>query len=83
MRFLVVSRFKGPPTAEALALLPEETARGLELDAQGVREALYLAADQSASYQVLRAADASALDTVLQSLPLTPFVEHTITPLAD
>lgn len=47
MRFLVESTFAQVPTRELLALLPQETARGLELDAAGIRKALNLSVDQS------------------------------------
>jgi muconolactone delta-isomerase len=83
MRYLVNTTFNTLPTPEMLALIPAEMARGQELDAQGVREALYLAADMSGAWQVLRAAKASDLDTLLASFPLHPYVRATITPLAD
>lgn len=83
MRFLVESMLKQAPTPEILALLPAESARGLELDSQGVREKLYIAADQSRSWQVFTAPSQAALDEVLASFPLHPYVHETVTPLAD
>jgi muconolactone delta-isomerase len=83
MRFLVESTFGATPTGEMLALIPAETARGKELDAQGVRECLYMAADQSRAWQVFNTASVDALEAVLASFPLHPYLAHTITPLVD
>jgi muconolactone delta-isomerase len=83
MRFLVESRFKGVPTPDALALVPAESARGQELDTQGIREKLYLAADQSRAWQVFRAASPAELQAVLESFPLHPYLAITVTPLAE
>lgn len=83
MRFLVETTFSQAPTPEALALIPAETARGKELDAQGVRDRLYMAADQSRAWQVFDVASAEALEAVLASFPLHAYLSHTITPLAD
>jgi hypothetical protein len=49
MRFLVESRLAQAPAPEILALIPTELARGQELDVAGVREALYVAADNSSA----------------------------------
>ncbi len=83
MRFLVESSFSGPPTPEVLALIPAETARGLALDAEGVRERLYVAADNSRAWQVFHAESREALRAILDSFPLTPYVTAVVTPLAD
>ncbi|MFN8499835.1 MAG: muconolactone Delta-isomerase family protein [Anaerolineae bacterium] len=83
MRFLVESMFNQAPTPEILALIPAESARGMELDRQGVREKLYIAADQSRSWQVFAVPSQMALDEVLASFPLHPYVHETITPLAE
>jgi muconolactone delta-isomerase len=82
VRFLVESSFAQAPTSELFALIPAEASRGAELDAQGVRERLYIAADQSRSWQVFRAESAVALQSVLQSFPLHPYLSHTVTALA-
>ncbi len=83
MRFLVESMLNQPPTPEILALIPTEAARGMELDGQGLREKLYVAADQSRSWQVFAVASRAGLDEVLASFPLHPYVHETITPLVD
>jgi muconolactone delta-isomerase len=83
MRFLVESTFAQAPTPQLLALIPAETARGLELDAQGVREALYVAADNSRAWQVFQVESRAALDDTLASLPLHPYLAIVVTPLAE
>jgi muconolactone delta-isomerase len=83
MRFLVEGSFNQAPTPEILALIPAETAYGLTLDAQGVRELLLLAADNSRAWQVLRAETPAALQAIIDSFPLAQYMACTITPLAE
>ncbi|MFN8475554.1 MAG: muconolactone Delta-isomerase family protein [Anaerolineae bacterium] len=83
MRFLVESMLNQVPTPEILALIPAESARGVELDGQGIREKLYIAADQPRSWQVFTVPSQAALDEVLASFPLHPYVHETVTPLAE
>jgi muconolactone delta-isomerase len=82
MRFLVKSWLKTSPTAEVMALMPAEQARGEALDKQGIREALYLAADQSTAWQVLQCDSRAALEETLQSLPLHDYCSFEVTLLA-
>lgn len=83
MRFLVETTFKQIPTAEMLALIPAETAHGLELDAQGIRERLYVAADFSKAWQIYHGAAPADIEPILAASPLASFVEAKITPLSD
>ena len=83
MRFIVESALAVAPTPEIMALLPAESARGVELDEQGIREALYVAVDSSRAWQILQADSREALDTVLKSLPLYEYATHEITQLAE
>jgi muconolactone delta-isomerase len=83
MTFLVESQFKVMPTPDILALLPAESARGAELDAEGVRLHLFVAADQSKAWQIYRADSLDHLHQILASFPLHPYVATTITPLAE
>lgn len=82
MKFMVESTIKHAHTEETLALIPAEQARGQELDAQGVRHALYLAADYTKGWQVLEADSEAMLNAILESFPLYQFADHRITPLA-
>ena len=83
MTFLVESQFKTLPTADILALIPAESARGAELDAEGVRLHLFVAADQSKAWQIYRAESLAELQQILATFPLHQYVKTTITPLAD
>ncbi len=82
MRFMVESSFTQAPTPELFALLPQETARGIELDAEGVRLALYVASDNSRAWQIYEVESRAALDAVLESFPLYAYVSTTVTELA-
>jgi muconolactone delta-isomerase len=83
MRFFVETKFKQAPTDEILGLIPAEIARGRELDAQGLRLQLLVAADRSSAWQVYQADSLATIQQAIESLPLHPFVTSTITPLAD
>jgi muconolactone delta-isomerase len=83
MRYMVESTLKHAHTPETLALIPAETARGMELDAQGVRTSLFVAADFSKAWQVYIGASQPDVERALATLPLHPYVNLTITPLAD
>ncbi len=83
MRFMIETRFKQAPTDEMLALLPAESARGAELDLQGTRLALFVAADLSVAWQVLQADSLDDLQKVLETFPTYPFVINTITQLSE
>ncbi len=83
MRFLVEMGMKVQPTPEIMALLPDETARGLELDSQGIREHLFLAADNSRAWQVFRAESLDEMKAIVESFPMAPYSAVTITALAE
>jgi muconolactone delta-isomerase len=83
MRYLVTSRLNQAPTDSIMALIPAEIARGKELDAQGIRLKLYVAADQSEAWQIYQGDTQADVQKAIESLPLHPFVATTITPLAE
>lgn len=83
MRFLVDSRFQSQPTWEILALIPAEIAHGKQFDEQGIREQLYVAADNSRAWQIYRGDSIAAVQAIVGSFPLAPFLATTITALAD
>jgi muconolactone delta-isomerase len=83
MRFFVESHFAVAPTPEILALIPAETARGLELDAQGTRLHLFVAADLSAAWQIFETDSRSDMEQVMASFALHPYMAETVTQLAD
>lgn len=83
MRFLTKLTLKRPPSEEIMALLPAERDRGKELAEQGIREAVYIAADRSTVWSVWNCASREALDQVIKTLPLYEFWEIEVTQLAD
>jgi len=83
MLFMVESRFAAAPTPDILALLPAEQARGRELDAQGVRRHLFVAADNSASWQVFDVESREDLDPLMASYPFHPYMSENVTELSE
>jgi muconolactone delta-isomerase len=83
MRFIVETTLKQAPTDEVLALIPAESEHGRMLDAQGHREQLYLAADQSKGWQIFRGETLEDVQALMATFPLYPFMNVTITPLAE
>jgi muconolactone delta-isomerase len=83
MLLMVESRFAVAPTPDILALLPAEQARGRELDAQGVRRHLFVAADNSASWQVFDVGSRDDLDPLLASYPFHPYMSESVTELGQ
>jgi muconolactone delta-isomerase len=83
MRFLVETTFKQAPTEEVLALIPAEVEHGKILDAQGVREQLYVAADMSGAWQIYQSESLAAVRALVETFPLSPYLKATITPLAE
>jgi muconolactone delta-isomerase len=83
MRFIVETTFKQAPTADVLALIPAEVEHGKILDAQGVREQLYIAADMSGAWQVYQGESLAVVCALVETFPLHPYLNTTITPLAE
>lgn len=83
MRFLVESTFQSQPTPEILALIPAEIAYGRQFDERRIRERLYVAADNSRAWQIFRGDSIAAVQAIVASFPLAPFLATTITALAD
>jgi muconolactone delta-isomerase len=83
MRFLVEASFKQAPNPEVLALIPAEIEHGRVLHAQGVREALYVSSNQTKAWQIYRGDSVAAVERIVETFPLHPYLTVTITPLAD
>ena len=79
MRYLVTSRLNQAPTRSIMALIPAEIARGKELDAQGIRLKLYVAADQTAAWQIYQGntrGRCAKSDRVTATLPIRRHDHH-------
>ena len=83
MIFMVEGTPKQATSQEMLALIPAEMERGKAFDAQGLRSAIYVAADLSKVWQIFTATSQEEVQRALESLPLYRFTAYTITPLAD
>lgn len=83
MRFLVEGGFTAQPTEEMLALIPQEIAYGQQLEAQGLREVIYYAADMSRAWQVFSVESREMLDKLLAGFPLAPYLSVSVSQLTD
>jgi muconolactone delta-isomerase len=83
MKYMVEGSFKEAPTPELMGLIPAEISRGRALQSEGVRVAIYVAADLSRSWQVYDTASEAELKDALATLPLSPYVDYRITPLEE
>ena len=83
MRFLIKETFKAPPTAEVQGMIPAEMAKVKELAEQGLVDAVYTAADQSAAWMVWNVDSQAALEEAHNALPLHPYMNSEITVLAE
>ncbi len=85
MRFMLKFTWKQAPTEEAMALMPAEIKRGIELAEQGIGEAAYQSADRSAwaACSVWNCESREAVDELIKTLPMHKFFNHEITPLAE
>jgi muconolactone D-isomerase len=63
-------------------LKAEERARALDLQRQGIWVHLWRITGQYSNFSVFDVADHDALHDVLSTLPLFPFMEVSVTPLA-
>ena len=68
MRFLVHATVQ--PGADAMPLLPAETARVQELISDGSAEQAYVRADHTGAYLVINTPDLEAAEEVMQTLPM-------------
>lgn len=83
MRFMLKLTLNRPTSEEIMALLPAEQRRGVELAEQGIREAVYVAADRSAVWTVWNCDSEDVLEEMTKTLPLYEFWTIEATRLAD
>lgn len=85
MDFLVridTARVYELPTDELEDIITRERTRGRELMAEGVLRHLWSVPGRSANIGIWSTADADALNDALASLPIRPYAEIDVTPLA-
>jgi muconolactone delta-isomerase len=83
LRFLLKLTLNRPTSEAIMALLPAEQRRGVELAEQDIREAAYIAADQSAIWPVWNCDSEDVFEEVTKTLPRYEFWNIEVTRLAD
>jgi muconolactone delta-isomerase len=76
MEFMVSGSFYPHDQEEILARLPQEQAHIHVLQEQGTIQALYLSADRSHVWLVIRGASQDEVQKTLESFPLYPYVRE-------
>jgi hypothetical protein len=76
MEFMVSASFRAQDQEEILARLPQEEAHIQVLREQGTIEALYLSADRSHVWLVMRGESQDEVQTALEAFPLYPYVRE-------
>ncbi|MCP4325731.1 MAG: hypothetical protein GY787_28610 [Alteromonadales bacterium] len=85
MRFMIKYTWNQQPTEEIMALMPAEIKRGQELGEQGIAEAAYQTADQSAwaAWAIWNCESEDVVSELLKTLPMHAFFNYEITELAE
>jgi muconolactone D-isomerase len=86
VEFLVEIEVRMPPELEEgmrAGLVRDELARGIELARAGILRAIWRVPGRLANRGIWTAADATELHAALVSLPLWPYMEVTVTALAQ
>jgi muconolactone D-isomerase len=85
MEFLVQIQVTLPPelsSADRQELMEREQARGRELQGEGVIRRIWRIPGRTANVGIWDAADPTALHEALSSLPMFPYIDARVTPLA-
>jgi muconolactone D-isomerase len=85
VEFLLEIEVRLPPSmedAERARLIEAERVRGRELAAEGVIRAIWRVPGRFANRAIWSADDATELHDAIQSLPLWPYIDVVVTPLA-
>jgi muconolactone D-isomerase len=82
MEFLVEIQVTVPHGVDVTALTEQERVRGRELVEAGSILRVWRIPGRTANVGIWRAADASELHAAISSLPMFPFIDARITPLA-
>ena len=82
MEFMVHGTFRLQDRQSILERIPQERERIKELMQQESVKALYIASDSSGVWLVMQGESQDQVQKHLESLPLYPFMELTMTPLS-
>jgi muconolactone delta-isomerase len=83
MHYIIKASLNQPPRPAIAALLPAERARAEELVRLGRMVAFYVSADHTTGWSIYRAESQADVEQILATLPLRPFLDAEITPLAE
>jgi muconolactone delta-isomerase len=83
LHFMVAISFESDHEAEIAALVPQEQAHIRELMQRGGVETIYISADRSLIWLVMRGASQQEVAQALAGLPLYPYMRPVVTPLAS
>jgi muconolactone delta-isomerase len=83
MRYLVTIRFDLQQQKAIAAQLPAEQAHVRALMAQGIIQAIHIAADQSRVWLEMEGESPDQIRQTMTSFPLYPFMELEVTPLLE
>lgn len=82
MEFLVQIRVNVPPGLDISEVMQREQARGRELKSAGTIVRMWRIPGCTANVGIWQAQDATELHAAITSLPMFPYIEAQVTPLA-
>lgn len=83
MKFMVMTSLRSQDEEKILPLVAEERAHVQMLREQGVIETLYMSTDRWHFWLVIQGESQSQVQKDLESFPLYPYMDLTITPLLE
>ncbi|HEV8192246.1 MAG TPA: muconolactone Delta-isomerase family protein [Ktedonobacterales bacterium] len=83
LRFMVALSFESGHEAEIAALIPQEQAHIRGLIQRGAVETIYISADRSLIWLIMRGASRQEVEQALTYLPLYPYMRPVVTRLAN
>ena len=81
MEFMISIQFRPQDGAEIMGLIPQEQAHVKALREQGIVDALYISADSSHVWIIMRSTSRDQLQKDLETFPLYPYMQLEVTPL--
>jgi muconolactone delta-isomerase len=83
MRMMITIHFEMQQMKDALALVPKEQEHIKELREKGIVEALYISADRSVVWLVMKGESQAEIERELSGFPLYPYMQPQLVTLVD
>ena len=83
MRSMITIQLDMQHREEIAALVPQERAYVSELQSKGTIEALYMSANRTGFWLVMRGESQEQIQQALSAFPLYPYMKSDFTPLAE